>query len=519
MTTTTTPTTPPRTHPGTRRWRRPAAGALAGLVGALGIGLPSLTAPAGAATISDLNAAVTVSTDEVEAALARLRADAMLAEPADLSASTSARVPALATKFGLAFFQGLVQGTTGGGLEFALAHLGFMPGQEGEALQEIRTAIDQLNADVQAVSRQIEAVLEGQDRINFYNSYTASGQAASRLSVALASANAWIAAGANPSEANVSDLQTVVRTSVADLAFQVANPTTGTIPLMMRAAEPANVSDLRSYWQAIDTARDDYRAVLAQGLATLELLERWDTTGTVAADLDALTPVAKDTVWATYKYGIEAKTPAGTAAVYLRGQRGGLAPAQTQSGSDGLMPLWTLGDVGLSEQRFFEGLARDYRPEHHGGVSLEQWLRSRGLPTAIVDPKSVETNVTHRNTTNQFVREVVHRERVQRTQVVGNTVTTGWIDLGVERVAWSEAKKYTHEGLTWFLHLGDPDAAEALAQAERDAWRAAMVDRTARWTEVSDAHARVMRLVTYPLNPGGFASDIVPERVWAAAFG
>ena len=107
---------------------RSAMGTLAGLFSILGVGLPSVAAPA-SATPSSRTIATTVSTDEVDG-LARLRADGMLAEPADLSDTGTGRVPAIATQFGLAFFTGMVQANTSTGLQFALAHLGFTPARK-----------------------------------------------------------------------------------------------------------------------------------------------------------------------------------------------------------------------------------------------------------------------------------------------------------------------------------------------------------------------------------------------------
>lgn len=502
---------------GSDRRRRLAAGALAGV---LGVGLIAFADPAAATARADepMRPTVVATEDEVEAALDRLRADGMLLDPFAVTDDdlATARAPGMAAQFGLSFFRGLIQGGGLGAFQFALGELGFDPTGQMSAIREIGASIDDLNAEVQALSQQIESVLEGQDRANFYASYSAAGQASSRLSVALRSVHGWMEAGANPSAANVSDLQTVVRTSVADLAFQVANPTTGAIPLMMRAAEPAAVSDLDTYWHAIDTVRTDYRAVLAQGLTTLELLQEWDYTGTVAADLVALTPVASDTVLASYEFGLQAVTPQDTKALFVRDHHGAYAPAQDVG--NGMATPWRQVYAGAGTRTFLDELASSYAPHHHDGATLEDWLRSRNMPTGFVEAYSVETEETRRSTHWVNLREVVHQERVRVSSVQGNHVTHEWMSLDEERVAWTERGYVVNGSVVWKTYQGDPAAAAAQAQTERAAWHSAIEGHTPRWTAHSDARAKVLYL-NVPLNVGGFSADVNPDRVRAAAFG
>jgi len=163
-------------------------------------------------------------------------------------------------------------------------------------------------------------------------------------------------------------------------------------------------------------------------------------------------------------------------------------------------------------------MVREYEPHLNGGASLEQWLRSRGMPTAYVFAGSVETEVTHQKTHLANVRNVVHQERVRVMRVQGNQVSEDWFDLNPERVAWNEVGQVVNGQVVWRVHQGDPVAAEATAQAERSAWQSDISNHTPRWTSVNDAHAKVMYLPV-PLNVGGFSADIHPDRIRAAAFG
>ncbi|MEZ5117674.1 MAG: hypothetical protein R2737_15540 [Candidatus Nanopelagicales bacterium] len=498
----------------------------------LTLGLATL-APAAQAAPAATAGAASASTgssahDEGAAALERLRAAGMLAEAPE---AANSRAYGLAVKFGLMFFKGL--GTGAGHMSFELLaqELGFGHSDQElvAALSDIGASVEQLNSDVRALAAQVEALLDGQDRANFYDSYSQAGQAASRLSVAMASVRSWIERGATPSASHVSDLQTVIRTSVADLSFQLVNPTTGTIPLMMRAAEPSRVSaDLPSYWRTIDTAREDYRAVLAQGLATLDLLQRWDTTGTVAADLETLSDVSADTVLRMYEYGLAADA-ADHPYVHTRGSQWVMGPwAAVEFNGD----LWRAGWRQMHSTTgwldpFVQEMVREYRPALHGGATLEQYLRDRGIPTRYVHPETIETQVTQRPNGKPYQNDVVHAERVRVTDIRGNEQVTEWRNLGGERVAYVVIQKCGWSPgqtvCTWEPFGADaPAQADALAASERQQWRVSMDERDVRWMSLgylSEAHSRLLRAYRPTSTALGIAADMDPTRIRAAAFG
>lgn len=357
---------------------------LATLVSVFVVTMAASTSPAAATTPADRLAtsatpsgvSLPYSDEGVQAALDRLRASGMLFDNSGNSKTDFTL--SHATTFGRALFNGVA--FVGGQVVMSevLTALGYDPDSEmTSALREISDSIAALNDEVRRISQQVEQLLEGQDRSNFYDSYTQSGLAAANLDTAMRSVNGWIERDLSPSEANLSDIQTIVTASIGKLDFVVTNPTTGTVPLMMKSAEPAGVSDLEDYWRKIDQVRDDYRAVLAQGLAALSMMERWDTSGTIAADLDSFTPRALTVVEGMYGYGVSL----GSARLHARGSQALLLDLGTTpvSGETGVHDVGTRGET----EPVLQALAANYRPPDHGGQSLESVLRSHGMPTAI----------------------------------------------------------------------------------------------------------------------------------------
>ncbi len=338
------------------------------------IGTLATTNPATASAVPT-DKAQSDSAEHVAEAMERLRVDGMITPS---PAQTPDVVLGQASTFGRSLFHGVAFAGGQVIISEVLAAMGYNPDDGfSKALNEINDSIAALNDEVRKISEQVERLLEGQDRTHFYNSYTQAGVAAANLDTAMRSVGSWVEKDLQPSESNLSDMQTVITTSIGQLDFLLTNPTTGTIPLMMKAGEPTAVSDLTQYWIQIETARDDYRAVLAQGLATLSVMERWDTTGTIGADLEAFTPRAKQTVAEMYEYGVGLDATR----VQVKGNASMLVALEATpvSGESGAHHV---GDRHQVEPLLAE-LAASYRPSDHGGQTLEAYLVARGVPTRV----------------------------------------------------------------------------------------------------------------------------------------
>lgn len=442
----------------------------------------------------------------------------------------------LGSLFGKSLFNGIIGNGVGFGVDQLLSGLGYDPGSQlHDAVDEIRRSINDLNVKVEVLSEKIEQLLDGQDHANFLNSYRKADLASGRLSMSLASIDNWIATGAQPTESAVSDMQTVIRTSISDIQTIASNPTTGVIPLMMKAVEPPDVSDLDGYWDDIDVVRDNYRAVLAEGIVALDLLTRFDPSGTVAADLEVVVPVATDVVHGMYELGLPRSGPAGTPFAQLRHNDLALAGWRASIPVEDRDVWRSTTGAGLDPsagmprgvvEPILAGMAASYRPGLHGGKSLEQYLYERGVPTRVVYTDTLQT-----------VEILGSKALIAKYYDIGVQVTIGEI-RGNDYVADTRILDWTGS----FSKSWDPvrgwftPKKERTRQAEGHAKGAARIpvlrsdaaNRTAAWQNLTsrDSHRTPMfpyqgriLLGDTTNNLVGFHTDFDPDRIHEAAFG
>lgn len=182
-------------------------------------------------------------------------------------------------------------------------------------------------------------------------------------------------------------MHTVLNLSMGELVFMTTNPVTGVVPLMMKAAEASNVANvaaLDDYYADIDEARDSYRTSFAQAVGALDLLLEFDRDGTIAL---TRARVAEDAVAANramYAFGIAPQADpriADQPFVHGRDTDRLLAPWTAES-----TPGWTRHQ-GLHASwlaPILKGMADNWDPSVNGGLTLEAYMKSQGLPTKVV---------------------------------------------------------------------------------------------------------------------------------------
>ena len=266
-------------------------------------------------------AALQADEPQVQAAVERLRADGMWAdEPANASISAANQAsPTLAKDFGGKLLSSAFSQGANWALDGVLSRLGL--GSESDGLDQLGASIAALQGDVTRMMEMMHQLLHGQDKTNFYNSSTEAGKAASRIDTAMRSVADWVKYDLQPSEKNVSDMASVVNLSMGELAFLTNNSMTGTIPLMMKATEAANVTDFDwDYYEQIEEVRDSYRTSYAQGLAAMDMLVEWDKDGTIGVTRNRLVNDAVAHTRQAYEKGIglDVATPTKAPVVQVR---------------------------------------------------------------------------------------------------------------------------------------------------------------------------------------------------------
>ena len=282
------------------------AATIVGLAAALTMGTAAAGATAAAQTPNQPTAAATTGSagaSEEDYRQARSALQQALRD-ADQTVVAQRAGASLGSRFGQAVFRGVAQSGSAWALDEVLRELGYGDDIAGD-LASINAAIEALTEQVQQIHENIEKLLDEADRSEYRAAYRTSQEYANDIDLAALLVNGWLQDGVTPSDTLMEQLTLVLTSAVTQLQDNLNNPTSGTIPWMMRAAERSAASDLQHYWADIDSARDDYRAALAQALATLQVMTDWDTEdGMVRSALTSVTPVAKNAVLRTYQAGI-----------------------------------------------------------------------------------------------------------------------------------------------------------------------------------------------------------------------
>lgn len=407
---------------------------------------PSMAYAAPPAAVSSVASAAS-SEEEVQAAIDRLRADGMWFEDTGLKASAADFVDpvGMAKDFGMVAFNQLFTYQGGSGiLDPLLEALGFADTSLTDSLDEINTSIKQLRDDLGTISTGIEGLLDGQDQTNYLTSYNSANTAAGRLNTSLKSVSSWVDQGLTPTESQTSDLQTTVRNSISDLSGATTNSTAGTIPLMMKA-QPERLSDLEGYWDDVETARASYRASLAQGIAALDVLTRWDATGTVAADLTLAVDDSQEAVQGLYDYGVAVDQATTRSSALVTVGDTVYAPSDAP-GADG--ESWAEVSYHVDElEPVLKDMAAGYDPADHGGQSLESYLTERGVETRAL---YLGTFTLSKQDDGAFW---YYTPVATEGRIVGNSYESSVVPLGPETESESSAK-------------ADRDAAERTVESK-----------------------------------------------------
>ncbi|MFZ2015594.1 MAG: hypothetical protein WAV00_17395 [Nocardioides sp.] len=456
-----------------------------------------------------------VDKTEVDAAVERLRAAGMWADETPGSYAENAASTGLAKDFGGRLLsEAFTYGSTWA-LDEVLTRLGLNADADlAAALGKVGLSITALQADVTRMMEMMHQVLHGQDKSNFYSSYTGAGLAASRIDTAMRSVADWVKHDLQPSEKNVSDMALVVNVAMGELAFITTNPVTGTIPLMMKAAEASNVTDFNwSFYEKIDEVRDSYRATYAQGLATMDMLLAWDRDGTVSTTRARLVSDAVAATKRAYEHGIELNvaTPTKGPVVQVRnGDR--LISAWTPDAVNGNGWNFTNTQYRQHLEPILRSMAENYNPAQHGGVSLQKYLEDRKIPTSFVYYDSFHNYKKTGGGT--LTRYISYELRANTGEIRGNDYHVGTLSITKNERAvrqdwtpwggWSTDKNSQKEGDAWYA------AVEA-------GWkqRARTMDRY--WTDTYKASSWLF-VKEVQNNAAGWAADFDTKRVEKAAF-
>ena len=357
---------------------------------------------------------------EVQEALAAQKDD-------QIKISSQAFPVGMASAFGKIVLQGVLQGAGRMAFDEALRELGFDPSNAVEvsrALTDIQHSLDDLERQNTQILEAIEKVHAEVRHAKFANANDRVVAASNRISAELAVIQHWVANDVTPDQRTATRAIETLGAQITDLHGAASHFESGAVPLLLQAYD-RNVSDTEQLWEATANYRDQVRVSLAQGIGGMELiLENWDApNGEYAARYDVARDSTLNTVETMYGFGVQPAGPDGQTFVQ---QKGGTALTETHSD----IPhqdqwLWGTSDVTTSNMKsLLKGLADDYRPDNHDGMTLEEFLKSHNIATSYVYTDTWDYHLTTKKK-DPTSRDTFVQPRVTLAQIVGNDYHEG----------------------------------------------------------------------------------------------
>ncbi len=157
----------------------------------------------------------------------------------------------------------------------------------------------------------------------------------------------------------------------------------GTLAMLMEAhLYTETVSDLEDYWLYVDQYRDQWRAVLAQALLSLEYMRAFDESGYAAYQLESAREIADAVVEAMWSAGLKIAQHPVISYVHLKGDDQIMSRSATYFQRPNLPDEdWTVLRTRAELEPRALALVEGYRPDLNGGQTLEDWLGQRYIPT------------------------------------------------------------------------------------------------------------------------------------------
>ncbi len=436
-----------------------------------------------------------------------------------------------ASIFASSFMSGLVQGAGREAFDQALRALGYDPGnadQVSQALTEIQQSLNDLERQNMQIIEAIEKVNAEVRHAKFANANDRVVAASNRISDELDVLQRWVANDVTPDQSTVTMAVTTLAAQITDLRGAASDPKSGAVPLLLQAYD-RNVSDTEQLWEAVTEYRDQVRVSLAQGMGGMELiLENWDVpNGEYVARYDTARESTLTTVDTMYGYGVQAIGPDGQTFVQ---QKSGTALTETRTGIPSQDQwLWETSDVTTSSmESILKGLAEDYRPGNHNGMTLEDFLESHNIATSYVyiDTWGYRTNHDYNSTKSR--RDVYYTPEVALAQIVNNKYETRKVHFGSRVNAGNQScrQAWPWSSCQWTWMNDYRSSAERKMATETNKWRSASLgsgEYADRWKNESNRHNDAQSRVTISKNGhngiGGWLTDSRPESIEEAGYG
>lgn len=296
---------------------------------------------------------------------------------------------ALMTQLGKAALGGVARGGSAMAFNAIMKAIGLGGDDVGAQISELKSSINALNTRIGQLTDEIEGLKDETVWQGFIQQHTRANLEVNAIYTNFKSVTGWLDAGISPDTDGWTKARGRIEDAVSALAGSDLNPGKGIVDMrdgaiyQLMNAIPQRAASVESYWTIVDEYRDYYRAAIAIGFLALDLIEdNFDTSGTTRIIADNALEAGQIAVENMYAYGIAPERPRNGADVMdfvqLRWETTGYASAEYAVLDD----TATLRLSGPALRTWIQNLVSEYRPAHHDGQTLEEFLIDSGVPTA-----------------------------------------------------------------------------------------------------------------------------------------
>ena len=446
----------------------------------------------------------------------------------------------LASEVGKAALKGVAK--EGGGMAFraVMNVLGLGDDGIGAQLSELQSSINALNSKIGKLTTAIEDLQDTTAWQGFLNQHKDANKQVNAIYTSFASIMGWLSYGVDPDTAGWTNARKNIDDAISELAGSYLNPGQGIVDMrdgsiyQLMNAVPQRVASVESYWTIIDEYRDYYRAAIAVGFLALDLIEdNYDTTGTTRVMADNALKAGQNAVLGMYAYGVAPKRPISGVEVLdfvqLRSETKGYAAAEYAVLDDSA----TMQVAGTAFTAWIKDVASKYRPDHHDGMTLEEFFIESNVPTTyFLD------NANGWEKTGWELRKVKdavpHMEQAPVWQVrprIGQISGNSWVEKYVGLCATNPAlcKGSTTDSFSVWYNEDSGGSAKARQEIhDKISARKSAVRSNGGFAltgsfpvpqgDFAESHYASIDL-TDKLNLAGRATDFDEDAIWTTAFG
>jgi len=277
----------------------------------------------------------------------------------------------------------------GTGLVFdkLMDHLGLGEEPFDMQIDELQSSIGALNSKVDYLTAAIESMADQANWQGFLNQHKDANNAINLIYANFSYVAGWIEHGVEVDDfawttarKNIADSLTILAGAKLNANGGIVDSRDGAIYQLMTAI-PQRVASVDSYWTLVDEYRDFYRASISMAFLGLDLIEdSFDGSGTTRVMAEDALKAGQRAVLAMYAYGVAPDLPDSLDFVQMRGSVEGFGSREFGGWDDSVtiqyQAWWLRNALGH--------MATQYRPEHHDGLTMEEFLVESAVPTTYV---------------------------------------------------------------------------------------------------------------------------------------